>query len=440
MLELSNGQAITVSSERARYHATRRRLQINRQTPHTELYALVDVLVRQAKHHSSLIYSGYTLADLPDLQLLTDADRQNLARWTSLSHIRYEVEGARRRLIYDALPTALITHPYPEKLYSRLAQRIRAMPMTTMSARQWQQTLLNLQQQGISKEELHWSGILSWLNEAGQEKNASITRQAVLEKVDFFQIRMQLSNELSADEKGSESGFRNKYRHISLHGGEDYREWLLSLPDYRESYFGPHFTERNVLLHIRSKTRYDTKARKLLFIEEIQSDWHQVSYINYSTLSKIHVPPAPFRKTWAGLGVKLMLMHAVEEGYAGIAWADGTIQARRYRTGFRAVQRIYNESIPRALLKLAKPWNGALTSTEIESKTPCFRLERVRRHRSMAAKHGFVKIPLYNRAEILSILDAYRKTELIKVPVFILPEKMAEHINHAGLPLFGEKC
>ena len=37
----------------------------------------------------------------------------------------------------------------------------------------------------------------------------------------------------------------------------------------------PHFEEPNILAHIRFNTRYDENGNKVLFIEEIQSDWHQ---------------------------------------------------------------------------------------------------------------------------------------------------------------------
>jgi len=92
--------------------------------------------------------------------------------------------------------------------------------------------------------------------------------------IDFFPVRPYLTNELvPTPHDRTELTFRGRYRHLSLHGGEDYREWLVRLPNYYQSYFGPHFTERNVLLHMRTKTRVDWQGRKLLFIEEIQSDW-----------------------------------------------------------------------------------------------------------------------------------------------------------------------
>ncbi|CAO0822431.1 hypothetical protein DFAR_3060004 [Desulfarculales bacterium] len=40
-------------------------------------------------------------------------------------------------------------------------------------------------------------------------------------------------------------------------------------------YASSHWSEPNVLAHIRFTTRIDAQGRKTLFIEEIQSDWHQ---------------------------------------------------------------------------------------------------------------------------------------------------------------------
>lgn len=49
------------------------------------------------------------------------------------------------------------------------------------------------------------------------------------------------------------------------------KEGELIRPDYRSSHWG----EKNVLAHIRSNERTDADGVKTLFLEEIQSDWHQ---------------------------------------------------------------------------------------------------------------------------------------------------------------------
>ena len=61
-----------------------------------------------------------------------------------------------------------------------------------------------------------------------------------------------------------------------LPGGEEYRELKLVLKP-KEGFFEykSHFPERNILLHMRFNTRYDEQGRKIMFLEEVQSDWHQ---------------------------------------------------------------------------------------------------------------------------------------------------------------------
>ncbi len=59
-------------------------------------------------------------------------------------------------------------------------------------------------------------------------------------------------------------------------GGKDYQELVIKwdLPDtkFRQ---GHHFDVNNPLVHTRFNTRTDKDGNKVLFIEEIQSDWHQ---------------------------------------------------------------------------------------------------------------------------------------------------------------------
>src|SRR5690606_6877328 len=42
-----------------------------------------------------------------------------------------------------------------------------------------------------------------------------------------------------------------------------------------KSYRSPHFDQPNVLAHVRFNERTDVDGKRVLFIEEIQSDWHQ---------------------------------------------------------------------------------------------------------------------------------------------------------------------
>jgi hypothetical protein len=76
-------------------------------------------------------------------------------------------------------------------------------------------------------------------------------------------------------EEGGESGM-TKYGAYTLPGGENYREVLLTLPNRDGQEFSSgHFDESNILTHFRLNDRVDSTGAKTLFIEEVQSDWHQ---------------------------------------------------------------------------------------------------------------------------------------------------------------------
>lgn len=71
-----------------------------------------------------------------------------------------------------------------------------------------------------------------------------------------------------------------RYEDYTLPGGSNYREMLIRKPmegpDTMDTiYKSNHFPERNVLAHVRFKNRTDAEGKKVLFLEELQSDWHQ---------------------------------------------------------------------------------------------------------------------------------------------------------------------
>lgn len=146
------------------------------------------------------------------------------------------------------------------------------------------------------------------------------------------------------------------------------------------NYQSSHFDEPNVLAHTRVNDRVDSEGKKVLFIEEIQSDWHQKGrkkgykagsaddlrsesnkvfykmntmerdgnqgspeYLKLETRFKqleaeileieqhpSGVPNAPFKKTWHEFVLKRMIREAAEKGYDKIAWTTGEQQAERY--------------------------------------------------------------------------------------------------------------
>ncbi len=197
-------------------------------------------------------------------------------------------------------------------------------------------------------------------------------------------------------------GEATKFGSYQLPGGENYRELLLTLPvedsqqerdaaevrkiraeggrAYRAenspSFRSSHFSEPNILAHVRFNERTDADGKRILFIEEVQSDWHQagkkrgyqhpINFPSYEewmvenispefqtaeeesnnrqmyaifkknaewTANSSLVPDAPFKDTskgWARLALKRMIRWAAENSFDRIAWTTGAQQAARY--------------------------------------------------------------------------------------------------------------
>jgi hypothetical protein len=149
-------------------------------------------------------------------------------------------------------------------------------------------------------------------------------------------------------------------------------------------YKSTHFDQPNILAHLRVNDR-TVDGKKTLFVEEIQSDWHQAGrkkgYVGadtknaeaafrqysqeladkynlnpeqnlamYATMkgmqpeevakydqlqsawvsSKGGVPDAPFKTSWHELSLKRAIQEAAEKGYDQIAFTTGKTQAERY--------------------------------------------------------------------------------------------------------------
>ena len=210
-----------------------------------------------------------------------------------------------------------------------------------------------------------------------------------------------------------------KYQQYQLPGGENYREILLTLPvdaratynkiakeefsnayadltpsqqtqvqgmargraqqNYEGVYTSSHFNEPNILAHMRVNDRIDADGKKMLLIEEVQSDWHQAGReygyksksgeygkkitdeeyqrasslqnrqrdglltpqeaAEFSDIMSRHqasiegsrVPDAPFKGTWHQLALKRALKYAADNGYDRVGLTTGSQQAERYQ-------------------------------------------------------------------------------------------------------------
>lgn len=151
------------------------------------------------------------------------------------------------------------------------------------------------------------------------------------------------------------------------------------LRDKATNYRSSHYPDQpNILTHLRANDRV-IDGKKALFIEEIQSDWHQAGrkkgYKNTSLLSAQEiadqqsdifrrfdaglitreqrnaeidslnaakqnlqaVPDAPFKKSWHELALKRAIQEAVDKGYDKLAFTTGKTQVERYPEALRQV-------------------------------------------------------------------------------------------------------
>jgi len=231
-----------------------------------------------------------------------------------------------------------------------------------------------------------------------------------------------------------------KYDRYQLAGGENYRELLLKLPEqnvtepswqvlkpdgtttygfytteeaakrnaryiggtvqeaapisYATGYRSSHFSDPNILAHMRVNDRVDAEGKKMLLIEEVQSDWHQAGrekgYKTPETKKAINAesaaiaeernslvtelseqekqngfislenqqrwdkfkekedafkqkfkdfssqpPDAPFKDTWYQLALKRAIKEAVDKGYDRIGLTTGKRQIERFSDELR---------------------------------------------------------------------------------------------------------
>jgi hypothetical protein len=233
----------------------------------------------------------------------------------------------------------------------------------------------------------------------------------------------------------------SRYAHKTLYGGTDYREWLLSLPDYPISHFTSHYYTRNLLVHFRTKERRDTVGRRLLFIEEIQSDWHQSgAMFGYQNRWPGKIAPAPFRREWLSLAMKLLLMHAADDDFDAIAWTRGEIQESHYFKKLSTIKRLYDNEIPRALGRLCNHMGMTIGNTRITTKEPRLQIARHWDKWFLTDKTGsFYTRPRYTQQEAMKVLARHCKQIDLEVPFMLLTGPVKERIKNRGFPLFGEK-
>ena len=189
--------------------------------------------------------------------------------------------------------------------YSPIENRVNEFKQPKASATKWKEIV------GAKSDEAVFSGLADWLN--SQKPDAQLSKQDVMNfmKDNRIEIKEVTKRDTRTD--------ATKYSQYQLPGGENYKEVLITLPakgstdldlqdwyeknkvgnkkfenltdaefdeignkwkkakDIRDygTFKSSHFDEPNIITHLRMNTRTDADGKKVLFLEEVQSDWGQ---------------------------------------------------------------------------------------------------------------------------------------------------------------------
>ncbi len=171
----------------------------------------------------------------------------------------------------DLLVRTIKSQKFGRPFYSKLDEALENLPRQKGTAEEFLRELEK--QPGVKKAEIEDRGIRKALaNRAmAPDSKKPITKER-MQKILYDQAPFPPVIE------GGYGGKDVKYQKYSTPGGKNYREILLKLPeDYlNEPYITDHFADDpNVLAHIRVSDFNTPDGKKVLLVDEVQSDWHQ---------------------------------------------------------------------------------------------------------------------------------------------------------------------
>ena len=232
-----------------------------------------------------------------------------------------------------------------------------------------------LKGKGVKAEEIRWSGIQPWL-----EGKKSVTQQDL--QAFMAENELHIETQVLGGETGRSSDTR--WSEYTLKGGENYREILFKMPSlggYSTQAMRTHWGETDVIAHARVQDMRTIWGKKVLFVEEIQSDLHnegstgKKSWGNRSAVDSETrddtVPDVPFAgiaDTYHEYVMKHLLRMAAEGGYDAIGWTTAHTQSRRWSAEYAKAYKIeYDQEIPKFMNKYCKQWGERANYTQIAS-------------------------------------------------------------------------
>ena len=228
-----------------------------------------------------------------------------------------------------------------------------------------------------------------------------------------------------------------RWERFSLPGGDDYRELLIQLDAWPATYHPRHYRTRNVLAHVRCSMRLTSDGRRILFLDEVQSDWHADLHTQAKKLGTVgeesNIAAAPYATEWPLLTVKIMLWWAQRCGAAGLAWSSAELQEYRWR-GFGPPSLLYRKFLPDAARLLTK-------ALPVRLDTACLGFRTGSRSIALGAKGWEVRCsdgrpvakPFRSRDQAEAFANQTGDFAALDVPVLLLDQM----VQITAIPLFG---
>jgi hypothetical protein len=261
----------------------------------------------------------------------------------------------------------------PSGFYSQGAEAAQGLSRPKGTVGQMRSMLAG---QGVKKEEMTHSGVNAI--DPGTKTTSSDLANHFSRAIPEIEEHLKVGDSLSRNP--------TLYSDYSMPGGNNYRELLLKLKDPTKNFTHPHWPhQQNPLVHLRMKDRVDEDGKKVLHLDELQSDWGQQGrekgfqktepqrfYVvntasgnrgpnfpskqaaeaywsslpeNIRRQSRVgttppkvtgEIPSAPFvtdTKQWTDLGLKRALVEAARTGADRLAWTPGAEHIKRFDIG-----------------------------------------------------------------------------------------------------------
>ena len=175
--------------------------------------------------------------------------------------------------------------------------------------------------------------------------------KSIAESADRFSNRI---NKVKTEHRTEAAKYLTKYRSYTIKGGSNYRELLFRMPEatYSNSAMSVHWERPGVLAHARIQD-LNTFLGKMLFIEEIQSDWHNEGHKSGYKSDDVLKKAEAARKAYRELKQKLrndkdVLLNDITDFYQSVGYdtpAEAAEYTLQWKPSMRGIYRSMHQKL-----------------------------------------------------------------------------------------------